>query len=106
MSLVTTETFSDPFLADVYDDILRTLEKEQPPFVVTTEEYYREDLDSLGPIADWFRFMLEHYDLWYTVEATPYSFRIFARRDRVYDQPPPPTPTSPKTAPGPTPSAR
>ena len=74
------------FPPEVYQDIFRTLEKEQPPFVVTTEEYVAEDIDSLGPIAPWFYYMREHYDLWKIVDAEPYSFTIFARKDRVYDE--------------------
>jgi len=74
------------FTPDVYQDIFLTLVREQPPFVVTTEEYVAEDIDSLGPIAPWFYYMREHYDLWKIVDANPYSFTIFARKDRVYDE--------------------
>lgn len=74
------------FPPNVYQDIFRTLEKEQPPFVVTTEEYLPEDIDSLGPIALWFYYMREHYELWKIVDAKPYAFTIFARKDRLYDE--------------------
>jgi hypothetical protein len=77
------DRFFDP---GVYQDIFLTLVREQPPFVVTTEEYVAEDIDRLGPIAPWFYYMREHYDLWKIVDATPYSFTIFARKDRVYDE--------------------
>ena len=75
--------FFDP---SVYQEIFRTLEREQPPFVVTTEQYVAEEIEKLGPIAPWFYYMREHYDLWKIVDATPYSFTIFARKDRVYDE--------------------
>jgi len=71
------------FGAEVFDDIYKTLMRVQPAYVVTTEQYVREDIDSLGPIAPWFYFMREHYELWKIVDAQPYSFTIFARRDRA-----------------------
>ena len=75
--------FFDP---KVYNDIFLTLVRERPCFVVTTEEYVAEDINRLGPIAPWFYYMREHYDLWRIVDASPYSFTIFARKDRVYDK--------------------
>jgi len=71
------------FPPEVYNDIFLTLVREQPCFVVTTEEYVAEDINRLGPIAPWFHYMREHYDLWKIVDATPYSFTIFARKDRA-----------------------
>ncbi len=70
----------------VFRDIYLTLVRRRPPFVVTTEQYLPEDIEALGPIAPWFYFMREHYDLWHVLDAKPYAFTIFARKDRVYDQ--------------------
>jgi len=77
--LVVEEFFGEDVFVDIYNTLLRV----QPAFVVTTEEYLPEDLDSLGPIKPWFQFMREHYDLWRIVEAREYSFTIFARKDRA-----------------------
>ena len=71
------------FPQDIHQEIFLTLVREQPPFVVTTEKYLPEDVDALGPIAPWFYFMKEHYDLWKIVDATPYAFTVFARKDRA-----------------------
>ena len=75
--------FFDP---GVYEDIFVALTRERPPFVVTTEQYLPEKIESLGPIAPWFYYMREHYELWRIVDAKPYAFTIFARKDRVYDK--------------------
>lgn len=74
------------FSPGVHRDIYLTLVRTPPPFVVTTEEYLPEDIEKLGPIKDWFYFMREHYELWQVVDAKPYAFTIFARKDRLYDQ--------------------
>lgn len=77
--------FFEPILQPkLFDYINRTLTEVVPAFVVTTELQAEgsPDPSQLGPIAPWFAFMRRHYRKWKTVEARPYSYTIFVRKDR------------------------
>jgi hypothetical protein len=85
-----SEFFETFIQDDVFRDIYNTLTEVMPAFVVTTENYVDNQAQPgrLGPIAPWFRFMRRHYDLWKVVEAEPYSYTIFVRKDRKIESPP------------------
>ena len=67
----------------IFEEIYWKLVREQPVFIVTTEEFLPDEPEPRGPMRDLFRFLREHYDLWQIVDAKPYSFAIYARKDRA-----------------------